>query len=349
MSGGVDSTTAAAKLVKEGFQVVGVTMKLWEAGEDEEYFESGCCSVKDAHDARMAAAKLGFRHFTLDLRRTFQDSVIEDFIAEYRAGRTPNPCIRCNSFLKWEALWERKNSFGLEFLATGHYARIRETDDGIGLFKAIHLQKDQSYALWGLPREKLAKTIFPLGDMEKSEVRCYASELGLRVADKAESQEICFIPDNNYGKFLEKKGIKPVPGDIIDHEGRVIGTHSGIIYYTIGQRKGLGGGFDQPMYVNRIDSDSNKIYIGPREQVVFKDIEIHRVNWLVGEIPTDNFEAEVKIRYADKGSPAEIEPVGKDKLRIHFPAGVSAPTPGQSAVLYVGERLIAGGVILSAA
>lgn len=347
MSGGVDSSTAAAKLVKEGFQVVGVTMKLWEAGENEEYIESGCCSVKDAHDARMVAVKLGFRHFTLDLRRTFRDNVIEDFISEYRAGRTPNPCIRCNSFLKWEALWEKKNSFGLEYLATGHYARVMETDDGIGLFKAKHLQKDQSYALWGLPREKLAKTIFPLGEMEKSDVRNYASELGLRIADKAESQEICFIPDNNYGKFLEKKGIKPVPGDIIDHEGRVVGRHDGIIFYTIGQRKGLGGGFEQPMYVNKIDSTNNKIYIGPREKIVFKDIDVDKVNWLVEKIPSPEFEAEVKIRYADKGSPAEIKPIGKDKLKIHFPVGVTAPTPGQSAVLYLGDRLVAGGVISS--
>ena len=347
MSGGVDSSAAAAKLVQDGYEVVGATMKLWEAGEDHEPVTGGCCSVKDAHDARMVAAKLGFRHVTLDMRSKFQVSVIDDFIAEYRAGRTPNPCIRCNTFLKWDSLWEKKDQFGLEFIATGHYARILETEDGVGLFKAKHLRKDQSYALWGMPREKLAKTIFPLGEMEKKDVRKFTEESGLRISDKPESQEICFIPDNDYGKFLEKSGIPSPKGDIIDHEGRIIAEHNGIIHYTIGQRKGLGGGYSEPMYVNKIDPVNNTVHIGPRDRILFRKIEVEKVNWLVTDIPSSVFEGDVKIRYADKGVPAEVIPIDGSRVGIICQNGFSAPTPGQSAVIYIGDRLIGGGVISS--
>lgn len=346
MSGGVDSSVAAAKLVEEGFRVVGATMWHWDFPPGAKQSEVEVAETpRFAQEASQVAVKLGLPHHIIDLRETFRERIVSDFIAEYRAGRTPNPCVRCNALMKWGALWDKKNELNLDYLATGHYARVLETDDGVGLFRAANSRKDQSYALWAVPLEKLSATIFPLGESDKESVRSKAADLGLKTVVKTESQEICFIPLNNYGEFLEDSGLKAEPGDIIDHHGDVIGRHKGIIHYTIGQRKGLGGGAPHPLFVVRIDPVENIIHVGPRERIIFHDIEVTGVNWLTKRIPHIDFRAVVKVRYLDKGREARVSPQGEARMKIHFPQGVEAPTPGQSAVVYIGDRVIGGGII----
>ncbi len=271
--------------------------------------------------------------------------MVENFISEYGAGKTPNPCVRCNTFLKWGALWRKKEELELDYIATGHYARIIRESDETGLYRAKNLRKDQSYALWGIPYDRLKYTIFPLGEMTKTEVRRLAASWGLKTAHKPESQEICFIPDDDYPSFLKSAGLSAIPGEIVDEKGRVVGEHSGYIYYTIGQRKRLGGGFAQPMYVNRIDPEENKIYIGPRSKLMRREITVENVNWLRPQILMEKFNATVKIRYADPGRNAQVIPQTKNRLKIIFSQGVSAPAPGQSAVVYCGDRVICGGII----
>jgi len=345
MSGGVDSSVAAAKLLESGFKVVGVTMKLWDNPPGVNYPARGCCSQQDVDDAKSVAKELGFQHQTLNLGTDFERYIIDDFIREYRAGRTPNPCVRCNALIKWGVLWDMMRKFGLNFIATGHYARTMRTDDGAGLFRSTNLRKDQSYALWGIHREKLEQTIFPLGEMSKDDVRAEAVKLGLQAASRAESQEICFIPDDDYRKFLVNAGVNAGEGDILDLDGKVVGIHKGYIHYTIGQRKGLGGGWLQPMYVKRIDPMENRLYVAPKEEMSSHNIEVDKVNWLVHPIPQKVVRAVVKIRYRDPGGEAIVAPQGDNRMTIHFPEGVEAPTSGQSAVVYQGDRILGGGVI----
>lgn len=335
MSGGVDSSAAAALLLKQGFRVVGATMNLM-----------GLPPAICARSAVLTAKKLGIEHHIIDLKDYFNRTVVEDFITEYRTGRTPNPCVRCNAQLKWGALWDKMEQLSLDFIATGHYAQVKSVDGYQGLFRAANTSKDQSYALWKISLRKLERTIFPLGAVKgKDEVCRIAKELDLPAAETSESQEICFIVDDDYVKFLQNKGVKSSPGDLVSSSGEVIGRHQGYINYTVGQRKGLGGGFDQPMYVHSIDSRRNRVHIGPRRTVISREITASEVNWLVKPIPGDSFEAEVKIRYKDPGRRALVIPSGGDNMNIRFPQGVEAAAPGQSAVVYVGDRLIAGGVI----
>jgi len=347
MSGGVDSSTAAAMLTETCSTVVGVTMKLWDFPPELQPPGRGCCSIEDAADAAAVAAKLGIAHYVLNLKDEFHAQIITDFISEYRAGRTPNPCIRCNSFLKWGALWKKKEELGLEYLATGHYAQIIEAGGEFGLYRAQNLRKDQSYALWGIPYQKLSRTLFPLGRLTKEEVRRKAEVLGLRTAKKPESQEICFIPDNDYGSFLRRQGVKIDKGEMVDGRGNVIGEHTGYCDYTIGQRKGLGGGAPYPLFVNQIDAQNNRIYVGPRAEVVFRKIAVSEVNWLAAEPLAVDFSATVKIRYNDPGREALVRPISREILSIDFARGVEAPTPGQSAVVYKDNRVICGGIIQS--
>jgi tRNA-specific 2-thiouridylase len=344
MSGGVDSSVAAVKLVEAGYQVVGVTMKLWDFSEGNRPGR-GCCSIDDALDAQAVAGKLGFPHYVLNLKEEFQKYVIDDFIAEYRSGRTPNPCIRCNSYLKWGALWDKKENLGIDYIATGHYAQILATSDGFGLFTAHSREKDQSYALWGIPQNRLAKTLFPLGALDKSQVRKIAGELGLKVAGKSESQEICFIPDNNYSSFLQKSGFNIGEGEIVDEKGKVLRHHPGYHHYTIGQRKGLGGGSPHPMFVYKIEPQSNRVYVCERERVIFNVVYADRINWLISPPPASEFTAIAKVRYRDPGRSAVISILSDNNIKAYFLQGVEAPTPGQSLVIYEGERVIAGGII----
>lgn len=345
MSGGVDSSVAAAKLVEAGFKVVGVTMKLWDNPPGAEKPARGCCSLQDADDAKSAADMLGFQHYTMNLRTDFERYIIDDFIREYRAGRTPNPCVKCNALVKWGMLWDKMNELKLDYIATGHYARTMKTGDGMGLFRSTNSLKDQSYALWGIDRHKLERTLFPLGEMSKEDVITDAVKMGLRVDSRAESQEICFVPNDDYGKFLNDAGLNVTEGEILDHTGKVVGTHRGYIHYTIGQRKGLGGGWRQPMYVKRIDPEENRIHIAPRGEVLFHKIEAGKANWLIQPIPRSEFPAVVKIRYRDPGGEAIVVPEGDDRMTIHFPQGAEAPTPGQSAVIYRNDRVLGGAII----
>jgi len=345
MSGGVDSSVAAARLMEAGYEVVGVTMKLWDFPAGSDIPERGCCSVDDTLDAASVAAKLGFPHYTVNLLNDFSREVIDDFIGEYRLGRTPNPCIRCNTYLKWGALWAKMEELDLDYIATGHYARVLDDGSEPGLFRSINLKKDQSYALWGIDYHKLKRTIFPLGDVRKEEVRLKAEKMGLRTANKPESQEICFIPDNNYGNFLKGRGVISSEGEIIGPDGNVMGKHDGYIHYTIGQRKGLGGGAPFPLFVNRIDPLNNRVYAGPVEDAVFRKILVKQVNWLTEKTPLEKFNGQVKIRYNDPGRDAVITSTGENTLSIEFPDGVPAPAPGQSAVIYLKARVICGGII----
>ncbi len=345
MSGGVDSSVAAALLAENCAMVVGVTMKLWDFLPEQQHPGKGCCSIEDAADAAAVAAKLGIPHYVLNLKDDFFKQIVEDFISEYRAGRTPNPCIRCNAFLKWGALWKKKEELGLDYLATGHYAQVIENGGEFGLYRAQNLRKDQSYALWGIPFHKLSNTLFPIGQLTKEEVRGKAEALGLRTAKKPESQEICFIPDNDYGSFLRGHGVKIERGEMVDAQGKVIGEHSGYCDYTIGQRKGLGGGAPYPLFVNQIDPLTNRIYVGPREEVIFRNITVSEVNWLISEPLASDFSATVKIRYNDPGKEASVKLLSLNRLSIEFVHGVEAPTAGQSAVVYLDDRVICGGII----
>ncbi|MEG8947410.1 tRNA 2-thiouridine(34) synthase MnmA [Rosettibacter firmus] len=353
MSGGVDSSVAAALLKKQGFDVIGVTLKTWgfmEVGGAPK-FESGCCSLDAIFDAKNVANVLGIPHYTLDFTKAFEDAVIDNFVEEYLSGRTPNPCVICNRKIKWEELLKKADSLDAKYVATGHYA-ILDYDEINNRYRLKHSDdnpKDQTYALWGLTQTSLSRTIFPLGNMKKDEVRKIAEELGLKTAKKPDSQEICFVADNNYERFLRER----VPdiinnissGDIIYH-GKIIGKHKGFPFYTIGQRRGLGVALGKPVFVKNIDAEQNIIEIGDKEEILEKDVIANDINYVsrtelkAGEIVFG------KIRYSDKATPAEVIYADDKKIHIRFIKPKNAITPGQSLVLYDEDNyLLAGGII----
>jgi len=358
MSGGVDSSLAAALLHEEGYRVVGVTMKLWDYDQvgSNVRRENACCPIESTNDARAVCERLGVPHYTLDLRQAFEKSVIEDFVSEYEAGRTPNPCVRCNSAIKWKVLLKRARLLGANLIATGHYAQLLTRPDGTAeLRKGLDPQKDQSYALWGIPQETLRMTRLPLGRLSKDETRRMATDRGLKTAHKPESQEVCFIPDNDYGRFLaewtEKRNRRSpalVPGNILNREGRVVGTHRGVAHYTIGQRKGLGVALGRPQFVTRIDAATRTIWIGDPADLEADTLTAAEANWTLGTPPEPEARLTAKIRYLHAGSPAHatLEP-GKT-FTVRFDEPQRAITPGQSVVLYDGDLVIGGGVITSA-
>ncbi len=353
MSGGVDSSVAAALLVEQDFRVIGLTMKLLDRAvlDAENPSDRGCCSLDSIYRAQAICEGLNIPHYSLDMTYDFNQYVISDFISEYISGRTPNPCIRCNSFLKWGVLYEKARKLGCDYLATGHYARIEQSGGEYHLLRAKDASKDQSYALWGIPQEKLAGTLLPLGALTKKEVRRLAAKMGLKSAATPDSQEICFIPQGHYSDFITKRTVKGnnslTPGDLVERingEERGVGSHSGYLNYTIGQRKGLGGGFAQPRYVLSIEPESNCIIIGPREELFEKVFCIDQLNWLTG-IPTAPLKAEIQIRYRATTVSGTIIPQG-DIAEVHLDQPAEAITPGQSAVLYAGNRLLGGGRIM---
>ncbi|MDD5088774.1 MAG: tRNA 2-thiouridine(34) synthase MnmA [bacterium] len=352
MSGGVDSSVAAALLVRQGFEVIGLTMHLWTDPKGEELSlnrSSGCCSVTMSRDAAAVADRLGFRHYVLDLSREFHDSVVRDFRDEYFAGRTPNPCVRCNTFVKWQTLLARARQMGCDYLATGHYARSDHHGERARLLRARFLDKDQSYALWGLDQDSLCHTVFPLGELTKPEVRKIAAELGLKTADKPESQDICFIPDDDYGRFLRTDGGTGLPvleaGEIIGPEDKILGRHRGIAYYTVGQRKGLGVAAERPLYVTRIDPHKNRVYVGWEDDCFSDTATAAHVNWVSIGCPGEPIPCQVKVRYRDHGHGARVTAVDEQTVRMDFDRPVRAVTPGQSAVFYQGDVVLGGGVI----
>jgi tRNA-uridine 2-sulfurtransferase len=350
MSGGVDSSVAAGILVEQGYDVIGLTIKTfrYEDVGGNAGNENTCCSLDGINDARAVAALLGFPHFTLDFSEPFGREVIDNFVEEYLRGRTPNPCVVCNRKIKWEELLRKASALGAEAIATGHYARVRH-NDATGRYWAARGRddaKDQSYALWGLTQESLSRTIFPLAELTKPEARALAVRYGLSVAGKGESFEICFIPDNDYERFLKERvpGLEArVSGGDIVRGGELVGTHRGFPFYTVGQRKGMGIATGDPVYVTGIDPVKNRITIGSGEELMKTSFLVRDVNIMkYAEIPP---QADVKIRYKDGGGLATLSPLPDGKIRVDFQVPRRAITPGQSAVFYEGDDVVGGGVI----
>ena len=349
MSGGVDSSVAAAILVQEGYDVIGVTMQIWPmASGVEERFSRTCCSLSAVEDARRVAAILGFSHYVLNFKDIFQETVIDNFIEEYRRGRTPNPCIRCNRFVKFEALLEKARGLGADYVATGHYARIvyDKARERWLLKRGVDRAKDQSYALYSMTQEQFAHTLMPLGNMAKEETRRLASGLGLAVAGKPDSQEICFVEDRDYPGFLRKTVPEVVrPGPILDVAGDVLGEHEGIAFYTVGQRRRIGIAAGGPLYVVEVDPSRNAIVVGRDEDLyasslVASDLNLIAVSELVSPIAVT-----AKIRYNMKDSPATLSPLGGEQALVEFEKPQRAITPGQAVVAYRGDDVFGGGTI----
>ncbi|MCB9357102.1 MAG: tRNA 2-thiouridine(34) synthase MnmA [Calditrichaeota bacterium] len=353
MSGGVDSSVAAALLLEQGYDVIGLTMHLWTDEKGQEMSlnrASGCCSITMAQDAREVADRLGFKHYVLNLSKEFHGSVVENFAGEYLRGRTPNPCVRCNTIVKWQTLLEKARKLGCEYLATGHYARIERDGDRAKLLRAAYPEKDQSYALWGLSQYSLNHTLFPLGDLPKPEVREIARRFDLVTADKPESQDICFVPDNNYRRFLEDNYSSQLKvlggGEVIGPDGQVLAHHDGIANFTVGQRKGLRVSADRPLYVTRIDPETDRVYVDYEENCLSSSAVGHDVNWVSIAEPSQAIECEVKVRYRSEPVPAVLRVLGNGRVKIEFDKPVRAVTPGQSAVFYRDDCVL-GGAILS--
>ncbi|MCX6150227.1 MAG: tRNA 2-thiouridine(34) synthase MnmA [Ignavibacteriales bacterium] len=353
MSGGVDSSVAAVILHKEGYEVVGITMKTWgfmEVGGAPKH-ESGCCSLDAIFDAKNVATMFGFPHYTVDFTRAFEDEVIDNFVSEYLNGRTPNPCVICNRKIKWEELLKKADALDAEFVATGHYAKVEfNTETGRYCLKnSADDRKDQTYALWGLSQESLKRTIFPLAKLNKTEVRKLAEEFGLKTANKPDSQEICFVADDNYERFLKERipeVIENLPiGDFL-YNGEKIGEHKGIPFYTVGQRRGLGIAKGKPVYVTKIDHKSNTIEIGDKNDLLTYELIADDINYVSKDYFKPGEKVFCKIRYSDKGTMAELISADEKTFKILFNEAKSAITPGQSAVLY-DERgyVLAGGII----
>jgi len=370
MSGGVDSSLAAFLLKQKDYQVVGISMKLWDFKEvgGDPHPDGRCCSIEALNDARAVCEKMKIPHYAVNFKDEFKREVISNFVEEYIKGRTPNPCIICNTEIKWGTLWEKAKALGGEYLATGHYARIKydENSKRFLLFKGIDPTRDQSYALWGLSQENLAKTIFPLGDLTKKEVRAKAKEYKLKVAEKPESQEICFVTDDDYTRFIkewlgnqgqglalsevegsrdkgQEKEIKP--GPIFNLKGEQIGEHKGIPFYTIGQRRGLSIASGKPLYVVKIEADKNAIYVGGNDDL-FRSIFIaSNLNWIAFDNLEKEIKCKIKIRYQQEPQEGRISPLTKDEVMVKFKKPERAITPGQSAVFYQDDVVWGGGII----
>jgi len=350
MSGGIDSSVAAALLAEEGHQVVGFTLKLGDGG-GEENSRKTCCAAVMARDAAQVCALLGIPHYTVDLGEDFRRQVINSFEEEYLRGRTPNPCVTCNSLIKWGRAWIKARMMGMEYLATGHYARIELDASGPRLLKGLDRNKDQSYFLWGIPRHLLAQTIFPLGEMNKSEARAFARRLCLPVADKDESQEVCFLPNDDYRAWLtaRRKEIAAgsLSGEMVDGQEKIIGRHYGYPFFTIGQRKKLGLGGGRKLFVTRIEPETKRVFVGEEDDLLLSEFSIEQVNILHEQPFAGENGYSVKIRYRDPGAPARVERKPDGRFDIIPAQPLKAVTPGQSAVIYRGEEVVAGGVIMS--
>jgi len=353
MSGGVDSSVAAVMLREQGYEVIGITMKTWDYSSSggKSNKETGCCTLESMNDARQIALKFGFTHFIVDIREEFGDWVIERFVDEYMAGRTPNPCVLCNTHIKWAALMRRADDLGCDFIATGHYANLREENGRFVISRGKDHNKDQSYALWGVEQKHLARTKFPLGQYHKSEIRQFAADYNLlNVANKKDSYEICFVPDNDYRRFLRDRvpGLqeKVDGGLFVDKEGNIVGKHKGYPFYTIGQRRGLHLPMGKPVYVTHIDPETNTITIGGEEDLVNTTCIAKDVNFgKYASVPEEDMRCIGAIRYNDDGEEGFLTQTGDTEVRMRFPQGRAAITPGQALVCYEGEDVLLGGWI----
>ena len=348
MSGGVDSSVAAYLLKEEGYDVIGVTMQIWQ--DDKDYdasLEGGCCGLSAVEDARRVADMLDIPYYVMNFRQEFDNKVIQYFIQEYMCGRTPNPCIACNRYVKWESLLNRSIEIGADYIATGHYARVEELKNGRYAIKnSVTAAKDQTYALYNLTQEQLKRTLMPVGEYTKEEIRKIAGNIGLNVAEKPDSMEICFIPDNDYSGFIHKNcGREIRPGNFVDTKGNVLGIHKGITNYTVGQRKGLNLSMGHPVFVAEIRPEANEVVIGEKEDIL-KDIVVADNLNFMAETQIDEQKTYIaKIRYNHKGSPCHLR-LQEDKLLCIFDEPVRAAAPGQALVVYTDDYVALGGTII---
>ena len=349
MSGGVDSSVAAALLARDGYEVVGVTMRLFSApNEQVARLNKSCCSLEDVEDARAVCRKIGAKHYFLNFEEEFQKHVVDYFVGEYERGRTPHPCLACNDRLKFQFLIRRAELMDADVVATGHYARIHEHKGEYNLLAGIDPLKDQSYVLYTLDQEQLSKLALPIGDYSKDQIREVARELDLSIADKPDSQDICFIPDGDYNKFIEPRLKRKAPGNIVDTDGNVLGDHEGIHGFTIGQRKRIPiyNSTPRPMYVTEINADSGEVTVGPSENLMKTRLYASGVNWISGTAPTEPIEVEARIRYNGKNTAAKVRALSSG-AEIEFDQPVRAITPGQAVVFYKDDVVIGGGIIES--
>jgi tRNA-specific 2-thiouridylase len=347
MSGGVDSSVAAGLLQQAGYDVLGVTMRLWtQEDAAASRHHKRCCSVEDTDDARAACEVLGIRHYVLNLEREFAENVVEKFVREYTLGRTPNPCLECNDRVKFRPLLEHALALNADYLATGHYARVRQSDTGYELHRAVDPSKDQSYVLYTLGHAELSRTLLPVGELPKSEIRRLAHEWRLPNADKPDSADICFIPSGDYRAFVRER-VPAAAGAIIDAAGEKLGEHEGIVNYTIGQRRGLPArGGSEPLFVVDLDAATNTVVAGDNADLLAEGLIAEDLSFVSGEPPSDNMRADVRIRYRSEPVPSHVHITG-DLAEVRFDRPQRAVTPGQAAVFYDGDRVLGGGTIAS--
>ena len=346
MSGGVDSSLAAKLMKDKGFDCIGCTMKLYHNEDVGIERSRTCCSLDDVEDARSVAYKLGMPFYVFNFTEAFRDTVIRKFIESYEKGITPNPCIDCNRYMKFDKLFERVKILDCDYIVTGHYARIEEQDGKFVLKKALDETKDQSYVLYSMTQDQLAHTMFPLGGMRKTEVRAIAQVCGFVNAEKPDSQDKCFVPNGDYASVIElQTGKRPVEGNFMDKQGNVLGRHKGVIHYTIGQRKGLGISSTEPLYVCGICPASGNVVLGSNDDLFSREADVSDFNWISGEVPGGEFRCKAKIRYRQPEQWATVLPTGADTVHITFDEPQRAITPGQATVLYDGDIVLGGGTI----
>ncbi len=346
MSGGVDSSVAAYLLKEQGYDVIGVTMQIWQEDTEYEEREGGCCSLSAVDDARRVANKIGIPFYVLNFRESFKKNVIDYFIDEYMEGKTPNPCIVCNKYLKFDELLKKAQGIGADYIATGHYAKIEKHNGRYILVKSDDDKKDQTYALYNMTQNQLAHTLMPCGKYTKDRIREIAKEIGLDVHNKKDSEEICFIPDNNHGRYIsEAMPGKVKEGNFIDKEGNILGKHKGIVYYTIGQRKGLGLAMGRPVFVTDINPLTNEVVVGSEEDIFKTDLVCKDVNFIAFDSLDKPLELKAKIRYSAKPADAIISPLENGKIKVSFKEKQRAITKGQSVVFYLDDLVVGGGVI----